>query len=1330
VSIRNSRALTFQPSGVCDAVDGTNVPPGAMRLLTNLIPAPENDRIFVCRPGAVIVINFTTGGFSSPGFVSGMLVVGDLVFGTIATARNSGKDEPWCFNMATMQFLTVAGVTNANSPTSPPSSGAWTPPILAQVASRIIVTHPGFPGGTVKFGWFDVSGFTELTQGNTHTTTTIDGNPSILGIQPGMAITGSNIAANTSVVTTSAFVLNTSGQVAFDSPLIDLLEDFTGIAVGQTVQGLGIAFGSTVASITLTPIVTTGDTHSTIELDAIPYLLTLTVGQTITGTGIPAGARIAQVTTSDQFIAGSSDSTTTITLRDGDPVNLVAYPFVSGQGIPANTRVQSATRFSLVTAGDIVAGSFIVTNLVSTTGVKAGQNVSGFGVDLQQVVVSVDSPTQVTLSQPASQTVVASEITFSSVDVVISNASTVTAAFINFRFQGTRVIMNKAATATATGVTLTFTAFSLLMDRISLAGQTGRTNLTFTGATITLSQAATGSADQQNLIVAGGTSTKPFSLPTTGDTHSNTTLDNLASIAGVRVGDTISDGAVAIPAGTAVSSIDSATQVTMSQAATGTLVAHAVTFSNSVISPLWGAGDCDRNPLLSVPLGVAQMNGRAYFADGLDGIPWSDSGLPCRRSNSLGVQALTTNDGLSVTAIAPLMLSAPLTGGIVQALIAFESATKMQQITGDEVTGNLRMNVLPVATGTEAPLSISPADSGTFFVSPHGMRRINFDGTVSKVIGDAGRGITQPFINAHEQSRICAAANADVYRVTTQNHLADHAYQEYWFDLTRQIFTGPHTSTASLIQPWRGTFLMSFVGETGTIYRSDPEPLGDADPTFIERNAQLSWAYRTSLLPDSGDLSMVALNETTLACSLTEDAISNLAMISDFGEVLARASVTGEATATLWNQFNWNEAIWNGSGVIYRQRLVAWPKPLVFKQGSLLAEGQSDANVRVGNLYMRYQRLGYIVRRLLPAIGFALFAGAAHAACTLPFTITPATLADAAAVMANFNALNACANLPFSWSQAFPSVGGSTPADIVKLNIGSYALADEIPAGVVQGIVSSMVVPNTFTETPWPSTTFSAYLRNGNSASGNSSVGYFASLGTSVDGASNYGVNAVLSNTDKPVSSVSNAGLGHDFGQLNGIELDFNIMKKGAGTPSGSLFGLQFTGASEVAPALALAIDILPLDGTSIPWTTAIQVRDSAAVNFASVGSTGPAPNSASQQFAFQSWDASVRRTSSMYTDTSGDFHFRLAQNTIAAIVEGPTGLPIFYALGTTAPANYIETVAGGTGVDPVIFATGSDTNVGLTLRTKGSSGIFLDSFPYANCTTLKTVAGALVCVP
>ncbi len=461
-------------------------------------------------------------------------------------------------------------------------------------------------------------------------------------------------------------------------------------------------------------------------------------------------------------------------------------------------------------------------------------------------------------------------------------------------------------------------------------------------------------------------------------THGNLVIDNLPTTAGIAVGQGVAG--LGIPIGATVATIGPGGQVTISAAATGSGVIQ-VTFTGSTITmsaaatgslagsaltiaggsratPLWGAGDTDRNNLPSVPVGVAQMNGRAYFACGLDGIPFSDSGFASRMSNTVKTQVLTTNDGTAVTAIGPLMLSAPLTGGIVQALIAFQGGARMQQITGDLENANLAMNLMPVATGTNSPLSIAPCALGLGFISPQGLRFVKFDGTVSEPIGDAGQGITMPFIFALEPTRICAAANTDVIRMTVQNgYRQGNPVEEYWFDLTRKVFTGPHTSTARLIQPWRSTFLMAFLGQPGKLYQSDAE--AGLLTTWVENGAQLSWAYQPTLLPDSGDGQMVAVVEMTVAASFAITPAVTIQAISDFGEVLDTTTVPGDSAATLWNQFQWNQAFWNGQNINFRQRSVNWNLPLVFKQASFLVTGNSDFALRLGNLYMKYQLLGY-----------------------------------------------------------------------------------------------------------------------------------------------------------------------------------------------------------------------------------------------------------------------------------------------------------------------------------------------------------------------------------
>ena len=324
------------------------------------------------------------------------------------------------------------------------------------------------------------------------------------------------------------------------------------------------------------------------------------------------------------------------------------------------------------------------------------------------------------------------------------------------------------------------------------------------------------------MIITGGglpagtsvRSTTNFVLTEAATLNGTTAVTGLASTEGVAIGQAV--GGEGIQTGTTVAGVGFQS-VTLNLAATGTGTS-TITFSGSTITmsanapasgsfgltiaggtmaaPLWGAGDTDRNPLPSVPVGVAQFNGRAYYALGLDGVVFSDSGFACRVSNIPFVQALTTDDGLAVTAVAPLMLSSPLvTTGIVAALLAFEGVSKIQQITGDPETSNLAMNALPVATGTAAPLTITPCELGTAFISPEGLRVVQFNGTISDPIGDAGSGITLPFVYSAVPSRMCAAATAHTIRISTQNGappppnvppFMPAPQQEWWWDIRPQ----------------------------------------------------------------------------------------------------------------------------------------------------------------------------------------------------------------------------------------------------------------------------------------------------------------------------------------------------------------------------------------------------------------------------------------------------------------------------------------------------------------------------------------------------------------
>ena len=159
MAIRNGQPVRFTPKGLCDAFDATDAFPGASALLQNLIFDQANPELVVSRPGVgAPSANFTTAGFANPTFVSVMAVIGTVAYGMVSTSRTAGHDEPFAFDLVGGIFINVSGVSGANVPTSPATSGAWTPPTMAVVSTKILITHPGFNGaGNGYFGVIDIS---------------------------------------------------------------------------------------------------------------------------------------------------------------------------------------------------------------------------------------------------------------------------------------------------------------------------------------------------------------------------------------------------------------------------------------------------------------------------------------------------------------------------------------------------------------------------------------------------------------------------------------------------------------------------------------------------------------------------------------------------------------------------------------------------------------------------------------------------------------------------------------------------------------------------------------------------------------------------------------------------------------------------------------------------------------------------------------------------------------------------------------------------------------------------------------------------------------------
>jgi hypothetical protein len=384
-------------------------------------------------------------------------------------------------------------------------------------------------------------------------------------------------------------------------------------------------------------------------------------------------------------------------------------------------------------------------------------------------------------------------------------------------------------------------------------------------------------------------------------------------------------------------------------------------------SPAWSSGNLGGAGGLSFavpPSAVSQFNGRAWYIYNLPAQPaviFSDSLSPLVAT--LGTQVLTFGDTVPLTALGQLALNNQL-GGIIQSLVVFKDDSNIYQITGDASTSNLLLNALNITTGTKAPNTVVNTPKGLAFVSPDGVRQIDFFGHVSDPIGIDGQGVTVPFIYAVVPSRVAAACGGNILRISVQNgNAAGSPNQEYWYDIARQIWTGPHTFPMSLIAPYGNTFIGAPIGVTNSLWQSDPVQSGTS--TFVENGVQMTWNDTTSYLPDTDKMTNNCVTESLLLVALA-DLIANMIVnaIDENGTVLDSVQIITPAGATIWGAFLWGGAVWAGSNQSLSPVQLPWTIPLVFARIMFQVTGQSAAGIKLGTWSFRYQMLRYLTNQL------------------------------------------------------------------------------------------------------------------------------------------------------------------------------------------------------------------------------------------------------------------------------------------------------------------------------------------------------------------------------
>lgn len=387
---------------------------------------------------------------------------------------------------------------------------------------------------------------------------------------------------------------------------------------------------------------------------------------------------------------------------------------------------------------------------------------------------------------------------------------------------------------------------------------------------------------------------------------------------------------------------------------------------SSLSAPVWNGGNCSgaNFPSFTVPpIAVAQYANRAFFIHNLMSFPaviFSDILNPLSNSTGAVVPILTFGDSVPLIALGGLPLNTT-TGGIIQSLMVFKGSSNIFQITGDAATNDLAVNSLNVPTGTLAPATVVSTPLGLAFVSPDGLRIIDFSARVGPIIGHDGQGISVPFIYSNVPSRMCAAANGAVIRITTQNaFIPGSPFQEWWYDFNRQKWNGPHTCAMSCISPYQGTFIGVLNGVNANLFRSDYEQSNTS--TFTENQAALTYTYTTSLLPDTDQMTNNVTTMSTLDLALSS-ATSNVTVtaVNQNGTVIDTVTVTSPGGAPLWDTAIWDQFVWDGTQSALAPRQLEWTKNIDFVRLQISATGTSTVGLKIGALHLRYKTLRFLV---------------------------------------------------------------------------------------------------------------------------------------------------------------------------------------------------------------------------------------------------------------------------------------------------------------------------------------------------------------------------------
>jgi hypothetical protein len=375
-------------------------------------------------------------------------------------------------------------------------------------------------------------------------------------------------------------------------------------------------------------------------------------------------------------------------------------------------------------------------------------------------------------------------------------------------------------------------------------------------------------------------------------------------------------------------------------------------------APAWSSANLTTNGLPSVPTSVANFNNRAYFSCA-NILVYSDVLVPTTRTNA--TQAITVGDTTPITAQSGLPVQTT-SAGVIGALVVFKGSS-IWQVTGDTATSNLALAYITLTTGCIAPRSVVQCPFGIIFAGVDAPYVLNFMGTLSPLShtpgSDGVADVQVPFQATTQPTRMSASFAGNIYRVCVPTLIAGQAVtNDYWYDIRRKRWNGPHTFIYDCAAQFGNTFVLSSASQGAALFISTTVPT--ANSVYNDAGAVLTSHLRSSSFPKTGHMAQVQVVESTLELSSSGAAVNyNLTALSDQNATLGSTFVVTTANSTIWGSFTWGAANWTSNTNIPHVYNIPWAAPLVFQKMALDILTTSSNSVSIGTFFARYQDTGY-----------------------------------------------------------------------------------------------------------------------------------------------------------------------------------------------------------------------------------------------------------------------------------------------------------------------------------------------------------------------------------